>query len=701
MASCCPRYALLIALAALLLTAGSGCGGDGAADGPRPSPDTTDETSSDDVPSPEDTDDPLDVDGSEQDAENDSQDVLPPDGDTEDPTPDGDPLDPPTDADGDSARVVVTPGEGGVLQLDGVTLVVPPGAVAAPTEVRLEVLTGPPVPLPERWSAATPVARLTPHGLTLLTPATLTLAIAEEDPSPLRHLRLADDEAVAWEDLGAVSPSGAGVSLLLSAFSLHGVGRDNPNCRQTCGARTCGVDPTCGRSCGSCSFGQVCDPTGQCTAPSTCEPQCDDAVCGPDACGGVCGTCFTLGGPPQACGSGACHASYSIFELVCPGLPFGAIYPMPGTCGARTYRSPFNAPQGELEIEWSWAPPNALDFSTDALFAPVLDATGTLYVANSRAAWAVTRGRTLWQHDVDGSFGAVVSSPVSYGGRVFVTTANGHMLALSTQTGALLWHQRISDQQLTPGSDRTPVIAADDITVQGETALLTYDFDGSLLRSLPLYNEQTTGPIARGGDGVLFRMHQDHAVATDAASGEDLWSAWAPAAVFTHGTFLADGIILYPHAEDLFLSRTFLSWRRASDGELVRRLELEATFLPRLALAASGHALVVSGNASDATHRFLQTTTGEETGTFTTDVGVRSHPVATRANGLFLVVDGDGNVYVVDYFGTIWRKVALPSSSRPLDDRWTARTPVLGPDGRIFVAFGAGGGRLYALRQRP
>ena len=63
------------------------------------------------------------------------------------------------------------------------------------------------------------------------------------------------------------------------------------SCTPQCQGKKCGPDG-CGGVCGTCSGAtKHCDDAGLCTA--TCKPQCDGAKCGGDGCGGTCGTCAT------------------------------------------------------------------------------------------------------------------------------------------------------------------------------------------------------------------------------------------------------------------------------------------------------------------------------------------------------------------------------------------------------------------------
>ncbi len=80
----------------------------------------------------------------------------------------------------------------------------------------------------------------------------------------------------------------------------------------------CGPD-LCGGSCGTCPAGETCE-AGKC---KPCDPKCGTRKCGPDLCGGVCGTC--TGGAQclqgqcsvPVCGDGSCNTATENF-CSCP-----------------------------------------------------------------------------------------------------------------------------------------------------------------------------------------------------------------------------------------------------------------------------------------------------------------------------------------------------------------------------------------------
>lgn len=70
---------------------------------------------------------------------------------------------------------------------------------------------------------------------------------------------------------------------------------DSQTCIPECNEAECGEDG-CGGVCGTCEQGEVC-AAGVC-----CAPQCQDKACGDDGCGSVCGTCADT----DACVNGVC-----------------------------------------------------------------------------------------------------------------------------------------------------------------------------------------------------------------------------------------------------------------------------------------------------------------------------------------------------------------------------------------------------------
>ncbi|NMB74068.1 MAG: hypothetical protein GYA21_02940 [Myxococcales bacterium] len=92
-----------------------------------------------------------------------------------------------------------------------------------------------------------------------------------------------------------VMNSDGGTASLADAFEVR-----QRTCTPQCTGKECGPDG-CGGSCGTCPANQTCDNAGQCIG---CTPQCQGKQCGPDGCGGECGTC----GAGEVCdSSGVCQ----------------------------------------------------------------------------------------------------------------------------------------------------------------------------------------------------------------------------------------------------------------------------------------------------------------------------------------------------------------------------------------------------------
>jgi hypothetical protein len=72
-------------------------------------------------------------------------------------------------------------------------------------------------------------------------------------------------------------------------------------CAPNCTGKGCGPDG-CGGTCGSCAGHQLCQ-NGQCVA--SCTRDCNGKTCGADGCGGTCGSC----GGTQICQGGTCLES--------------------------------------------------------------------------------------------------------------------------------------------------------------------------------------------------------------------------------------------------------------------------------------------------------------------------------------------------------------------------------------------------------
>jgi len=679
---------MFVGLCAVWLMAGtlSACGSDDDPGSDAADADTSDTAPVGDVAEQPDAD--VDVDVPHDPTEPEDTDVAQDPG-TE---PDADTGEP---SDADPELLLLQPDAPLTVTEGGVTLSIPAGAVTEPTEITFEVLDTLTVALPTSTSRVSPVVRLTPHGLTLEEPAVLSFPVTGGN-EPVEHWRLADDAATTWQLQGTVDLSGTTAQVSLDSFSLHLMGHTIPNCAR-CEGRVCGEDPDCGGSCGTCLDTERCTVAGRCEVPLECVPLCDGATCGPDGCGGLCGFCSFL--TPQVCGSGNCLPSYSVLTPPCLGQPVAAPWAMVGGCMSRPHRSAYWAPTVPLEIEWSWRPPGALSFSPEALFEPMLTATGALYVSGSRGVWAVHRGRTMWQYLASSTaFGNIVSAPAAYGETVYVLTAGGYLVALNSQSGAVRWNQRISTQELSRTSLHAPLLTDSTVIVQGENGYLSFATDGTPGDSFDMPDSLNSAPISVI-DGTIVRLSTTGSImAGYSIDGAELWAKGGSFGASNFAMSHAAGTLLHFARDFPFDPTTKLIWRNVSDGEEIRRITVAER--PRMAISAGGQAMVASGWPRDATHQMIDVTTGAVLYTFSTPVGIAANPVAVAAaqGTYFVTIDLQGLVRVHAHNGTTLTSLQLPASTWVPADPDTGRTPVIGADGRLYVTWGAAEGALFALR---
>ncbi|GAX16047.1 hypothetical protein FisN_20Hh279 [Fistulifera solaris] len=98
------------------------------------------------------------------------------------------------------------------------------------------------------------------------------------------------DEGIDFLMVDGYSTTDSGQFDLSATFVNNGI--------PLCDGNFCGPDG-CGGSCGSCAENEECHVSYNRCFPANCQPQCKDRECGEDGCGGSCGTCndglFCLG----------------------------------------------------------------------------------------------------------------------------------------------------------------------------------------------------------------------------------------------------------------------------------------------------------------------------------------------------------------------------------------------------------------------
>jgi len=161
-------------------------------------------------------------------------------------------------------------------------------------------------------------------------------------------------------DLDAGAPMDAGVFRDARVMVIRDAGRPTPTgtdagrdagridagCTPSCVGLECGPDG-CGGTCGTCA-------TGACVGGAcTCTPDCVGRTCGDDGCGGTCGTCTT-----GTCVGGTCSCTPNCTGRTCGDDGCGGSC---GTCGSLctdscTYAYDFECDDGGPFSDWSLCP---------------------------------------------------------------------------------------------------------------------------------------------------------------------------------------------------------------------------------------------------------------------------------------------------------------------------------------------------------
>ena len=152
--------------------------------------------------------------------------------------------------------------------------------------------------------------------------------------------------------------------------------------------------------------------------------------------------------------------------------------------------------------------------------------------------WSATEG-VLWKTPVDG---AAWSSPIVWGGRVFVTTARDqgracHVVALDRRTGAVLWDTLVFTQQLKRKEDRNSYASPTPVTdgsrvfaVFGDGSLVAVDAASGAVawtnRDFPFYSQHGLGSslvLYRGSATISRCSAHSTAEALKLNAGPALW----------------------------------------------------------------------------------------------------------------------------------------------------------------------------------
>ncbi len=107
--------------------------------------------------------------------------------------------------------------------------------------------------------------------------------------------------------------------------------------KTNCNGKSCGPDG-CGGTCGTCTDSKICSTAGICV----CAPSCSGKNCGPDGCGGTCGACT---------GGTTCSSSGTCVGLSCaPGYYVNVAYNYCAECGTYTLYCPGGTATAPLDV---------------------------------------------------------------------------------------------------------------------------------------------------------------------------------------------------------------------------------------------------------------------------------------------------------------------------------------------------------------
>lgn len=423
-------------------------------------------------------------------------------------------------------------------------------------------------------------------------------------------------------------------------------------------------------------FGSVCEgevlPTKEdCTTPededcngspndeagSCCLPQCDGRECGPDGCGGECGTCLT----GMACSyqPGKCVYVPPVpgCENLMGGLQPGAPWPMEAYCPSRPGRSPFAGPKTN-QLRWAFQTEGAKEDSVKYVRAsPVVGADGTIYVGSQDGHLYAIRpdGTPKWPSPFDAGAEIETGEAPLLGsdGTIYLKDSKGWLYAVD-RDGKNVWSTKVG---------------------------------GTIYNGLNVLPDGTV--LATGEDGL-------HAVAPNSA---EIWKAPVPqqptwlistAAVSPKGTVLVvHGIGGNPHEGTLFAfdfaGKEIASWKNAN-GE----------FPAVTGFAYGGPSVGADGVAYVATEEgVLHAFDPEGTVKWEPDLGPRIHvPPVVGPDAVYIGDAGPASLRGIHFDGTLKWNVSVPDDIAYL---------TLDASGMLYVAGGVNGdpgnstGRLRAL----
>jgi alcohol dehydrogenase (cytochrome c) len=211
-----------------------------------------------------------------------------------------------------------------------------------------------------------------------------------------------------------------------------------------------------------------------------------------------------------------------------------------------------------LRTAWNWTLPESSNEITPLIH------DGVLFIASGATVQALeaTRGELLWQYTrpladrFNGGRNARTKTMALHGEHLYVPTADGHVIALETRTGRLVWDQ--------------PIIAAESAGLQLNGGPIVAN--GKIVIGVSLGVQAGGGCYIVGLDAATG--HEDWRFQTIARPGSADGDTWndAPleerfgAGVWTAGSYDADLNLVYFGVSNTYTSATLLEPRAGSAG---------------------------------------------------------------------------------------------------------------------------------------
>lgn len=548
---------------------------------------------------------------------------------------------------------------GGTLTADGVTITIPPGALATPTEITLEADITPSTPLPTSLHAITRAIRVQPHGLTFAEPVTISLAVVDPAAGPPSAYFLADANDSTWDLLG-----GAPVTAGRAIFTT----RHFSEMEVAVAANLSGCMP-------GCTGGDVC-VGGACVAPIV-----------------------------NPCGPAAGYAPNS---------------PWPTVTGCETNRRRTFAigPAAQPAQRWRWTPTVGL-INQAMIWGPVIDGTGALYVISDfDVTKLATSGAELWRTRILPATNQVAgnSPPVLLAdGGVLVCIAGQPMVKkLGSAAGNVVWTASStcgdSGSLLLDGGLAIPAIAADGTIRTGGVPL-----SSATGAPGPAPARACEGSLVLDAEGTSYCTSGNQVVAVR-ADGTLKWSSNLDGfhSTFAHvalAEYQGTPIVTVPAQNGLVTPNQWISlYPLAGPGTTPNDPSVPhlagMNFLGPYAIAANND-MVFENRGTGATGGLERWSQSQIGATPPVASWISSTPRGgARAPHPAPVIDGNGDIYYGSYDGF------LISLSATGTERWRVRigqadgvgnlgTPAIGLDGTIYIVGYAASGTnsyLYALR---